>query len=143
MNRYDKKSLLVQYKGGKCCDCGNTFPLCCFDFDHRDPDQKMFSISEHYGWTMEELIPEADKCDLVCANCHRIRTTHNPKIGAKVAAAQRGKKQGPRTQEQKDRMSAARKGGIPWNKGKTGLQIGWNKGLRYTLGPRKSEELCS
>lgn len=132
MKRYDKKALLVAYKGDKCCDCGKEFPLCCFDFDHRDPDLKSFNISHCYGFTFEELKAEADKCDLVCANCHRIRTTKNPKVGAKVSAAQRGRKQGPRTQAQKDRMSAARKGIVPWNKGKVGLQVAWNKGLRGT-----------
>src|SRR5437879_13897911 len=112
MHRSEKKAALVAYKGGKCYDCSNEFPLCCYDFDHRDPDQKSFNISARYGYTLDELKIEADKCDLVCANCHRIRTTKNPKIGAKVSAAQQGKKQGPRTKEQKDRISAAKRGSI-------------------------------
>lgn len=124
MKRSEKKVELVRYKGGRCHDCGGEFPVCCFDFDHRDPLQKSFNISARYGFTLEELKVEADKCDLVCA------TSNNPTVGAKISAAQRGKKQGPRTQEQKDRMSAARRGKEPWNKGKTGVQAAWNKGLR-------------
>lgn len=128
MKRYDKKAILVSYKGGKCFDCAREFTLCCFDFDHRDPDAKSFNISARYGYPLDELKLEADKCDLVCANCHRIRTVNNPKVGAKVSAANLGRKQKPRTQAQKDRMSAARKGTIPWNKGTKGLQVAWNKG---------------
>ena len=33
-------------------------------------------------------------------------------------------------EEQKQRMGATKKGSIPWNKGKTGLQVAWNKGLK-------------
>jgi len=61
-----------------CMDCfmlvtvDNTY---VFDFDHRDPLQKLFSISTMYkGVSYASLNAEMDKCDLVCANCHRHRT---------------------------------------------------------------------
>ena len=41
----EKKAKLVAYKGGKCLDCGGVFPNCCFTFDHRDPFEKSFTIS--------------------------------------------------------------------------------------------------
>lgn len=46
-----------------------------FDFDHRDPKLKSFSISDK-GVTVSlaRLQEEVKKCDLVCANCHRFRT---------------------------------------------------------------------
>ena len=66
------KAILVEYKGGCCKDCGGVFPLCCYDFDHlRD---KVFALGTSLGRKIEILKSEADKCDLVCANCHRIRT---------------------------------------------------------------------
>jgi ribosomal protein L37AE/L43A len=34
-------------------------------------------------------------------------------------------------------MSIMRKGQPSWNTGKTGLQVAWNKGLKYSSGPRK------
>jgi hypothetical protein len=68
----EKKRILIQYKGGCCKDCGEKFPDCCFDFDHLF--DKKFNVSHRLGGTLEKLIVEADKCDLVCANCHRIRT---------------------------------------------------------------------
>ena len=46
-----------------------------FDFDHRDPSEKLFAISTNYkGVSVASLIKEMNKCDLVCANCHRHRT---------------------------------------------------------------------
>jgi hypothetical protein len=74
----EKKAQLVAYKGGKCHDCGGVFPQCCFDFDHRDCFEKSFAISYKMTAPIAELMVEADKCDLVCANCHRIRTANDP-----------------------------------------------------------------
>jgi predicted HNH restriction endonuclease len=69
------KAKLVEAHGGKCYDCGLAFPPFMFDFDHRDPSVKLFAVSADgksisYGRQYEESL----KCDLVCANCHRMRT---------------------------------------------------------------------
>jgi hypothetical protein len=76
-----RKSELVQYKGGKCMDCGGVFPDCVYDFEHRDPFDKSFNIGQKLHRPMEELKSEADKCDLLCSNCHRIRTFDNFLVG--------------------------------------------------------------
>lgn len=58
-----------------CVDCGGVFPACCMDFDHRDTDKHDevgTLISRSRPWDVIES--EIAKCDLVCANCHRIRT---------------------------------------------------------------------
>jgi hypothetical protein len=73
--RQQAKEKLVQHFGAKCLDCTYTGPPFMFDFDHRDPTQKEFGIGE--GSTIRSysrLLIEATKCDLVCANCHRMRT---------------------------------------------------------------------
>ena len=62
-----------------CQDCGGRFPPECMDFDHRDPELKSFPISQGYvaqkdPQALRELMLEVSKCDLVCSNCHRIRT---------------------------------------------------------------------
>lgn len=73
--RRQRKKDLVEYFGSKCTDCGYEGPAFAFDFDHRDPLKKEFSISrEGNRGTFEEVLAEAKKCDLVCAICHRIRT---------------------------------------------------------------------
>ena len=69
-NRYKKKKLLVEYKGGKCEICGYDKCLAALEFHHIDPDKKDFSISSS-SKSIDELKLEADKCILVCANCHR------------------------------------------------------------------------
>ena len=63
-------------KDGPCYDCDGTFPTVCMDFDHRDPNEKLFGVSDGVNGKMnwEKILAEIDKCDLVCANCHRIRT---------------------------------------------------------------------
>lgn len=65
-------------KRSVCMDCLLVVTLdnrYIFDFDHRDPLQKLFSISKMYkGVSYAGLMNEMDKCDLVCANCHRHRT---------------------------------------------------------------------
>jgi hypothetical protein len=58
-----------------CADCGARFPACCMDFDHRDGESKIGNISNLIKrWSWERLATEMEKCDIVCANCHRIRT---------------------------------------------------------------------
>lgn len=68
--------LIVAAKHRPCADCGGSFPSVCMDFDHRDPDQKGFTISQAVsrGRTEATILAEIQKCDVVCANCHRIRT---------------------------------------------------------------------
>ena len=63
------------FKDIPCMDCGQTFPTVCMDFDHRNPEDKSFAIAAGKGnRSLESLIAEIDKCDVVCSNCHRIRT---------------------------------------------------------------------
>lgn len=60
-----------------CIDCGNDNPI-VLEFDHLS--DKEFTISQmisHSPW--EEILREIDKCEPVCANCHRIRT-HNRRV---------------------------------------------------------------
>lgn len=58
-----------------CADCKDFYPSFVMGFDHRDGDQKTGIISQlmnRLSW--RQLLEEIAKCDLVCANCHRIRT---------------------------------------------------------------------
>ena len=59
-----------------CGDCGQSFPPYVMDFDHRDPSKKLFAITTGSAHLMsrEKLISEIEKCDVVCANCHALRT---------------------------------------------------------------------
>ena len=76
------KEWMVQLKSKPCTDCGNRFPVCCMDFDHHKGDNKSYNIGSMFAhhYSRELIQTELDKCDLVCANCHRIRT-RNRKTG--------------------------------------------------------------
>lgn len=58
-----------------CVDCNYSFPTYCMDFDHREPSGKCEGVARLFTGRMawSRLIAEIAKCDLVCANCHRIR----------------------------------------------------------------------
>ena len=59
-----------------CLDCGGTFPPHVMDFDHRDPNTKSFQLTTGRALlkNRKDLMEEIGKCDIVCANCHHIRT---------------------------------------------------------------------
>jgi len=56
----------------KCVMCGCDNPI-CFDFHHRDPEQKMerISVMVSFAYSIKNILEEIDKCDVVCSNCHR------------------------------------------------------------------------
>lgn len=96
LRRKALKHKLRVYAGKSCMDCGVlTLPDVCYDFDHRNCDEKSSTISALIGVYGGRVMPlakafeaikkEVDKCDLVCANCHRIRTWKNR---ARVATSQ-------------------------------------------------------
>ena len=45
-----------------------------FDFDHRNPHDKRFSLSKIRNQSVKQVLEEMAKCDLLCAFHHRIRT---------------------------------------------------------------------
>jgi len=63
----------ISLKNKPCVDCGRSFPACCMDFDHIDGN-KQFSVGKGLFGSKTKLLIEISKCELVCANCHRIRT---------------------------------------------------------------------
>lgn len=66
------KAALVDYKGGKCSRCGYAKCLAALEFHHRDPAEKERGLSQKGATiSLARLKVEADKCELLCANCHR------------------------------------------------------------------------
>ena len=41
------------------------------DFHHANPKEKEFAISDAIRCKFENILPEMEKCDILCANCHR------------------------------------------------------------------------
>ena len=79
--QYDRQRLqqlkkqCVEYKGGACAKCGYGRCLNALEFHHRDPEKKDFKIGGSRQ-SFELLKKELDKCDLLCANCHREEHNH-------------------------------------------------------------------
>jgi len=66
-----KKRRLVEYLGGKCMKCSYNKCLGILEFHHIK--EKSFKMNEKIGnrCSLESLKKEADKCMLLCPNCHR------------------------------------------------------------------------
>ena len=66
---------LQSLKAKPCADCGNTYLTCVMDFDHKPEFEKKYEMAKiAYSASKARITEEAAKCDVVCANCHRIRT---------------------------------------------------------------------
>jgi hypothetical protein len=63
----------IEYKGGRCFDCRQTFPYPVYEFHHLDPKQKDVAWNKLRLRSKKARQEELDKCVLLCANCHRIR----------------------------------------------------------------------
>ena len=77
--KYSKRQKqLADFKRGLACvDCGflgKEHPS-VLDFDHRDRAEKKFEVGQAFAqnYKIERIMEEIAKCDVVCANCHRIR----------------------------------------------------------------------
>lgn len=75
--RYRKNTLVIrQLKLDRGCkDCGYNTNHAALEFDHlngRDSDRD--TVAQLMGKSINRIMEEIAKCDVVCANCHRIRT---------------------------------------------------------------------
>lgn len=72
--RQRNKDFILQYiKGKSCIDCG-TKDTRVFEFDHLGDKIKDVSVLVSGGYSVKKIKQELEKCEIVCANCHRIRT---------------------------------------------------------------------
>ena len=73
--RENNKAEYILLKGGKCEICGfeyNGENAACFDFHHENPEEKEYNPSIAIRLRREKALKELEKCQLVCANCHRL-----------------------------------------------------------------------
>jgi hypothetical protein len=69
------KEIMRELKSKPCADCSGKFPFYVMDFDHREGEEKIRSVSQMVNYmNLQRLLDEIAKCDVVCSNCHRIRT---------------------------------------------------------------------
>lgn len=63
-------------KGGPCTGCGGTFHYSAMQWDHRPGESKTACVASMMQMARgrKAILEEIAKCDLVCANCHAVRT---------------------------------------------------------------------
>lgn len=61
-------------EGKPCAHCGGLFPQVCMDYDHIDPKTKKLCVAQMMGYSWKDIEKEISKCELICSNCHRIKT---------------------------------------------------------------------
>ena len=68
-------------------DCGVKYPPYVMDFDHRPGEKKSYHIGVMVNrrFTKKRIQEEIDKCDVVCANCHRVRTATRGQWGGRYS----------------------------------------------------------
>lgn len=68
----DNKSIMIDYKGGKCIRCGYDRCHGALEFHHRNLDEKEVDPSAMKNRKFNSNVQnELDKCDLLCSVCHR------------------------------------------------------------------------
>jgi len=56
-----------------CAECGNVFPYQVMDFHHLGKKKYNVSQMAANGHSLKKIQEEIAKCDLLCANCHRLK----------------------------------------------------------------------
>ena len=67
---------MLEFMSGKgCLDCGEN-DIRVLELDHISPENKSFSVSQavKLGYSWDEVLVEIEKCQILCANCHKRRT---------------------------------------------------------------------
>jgi uncharacterized protein YktB (UPF0637 family) len=73
-NKQQFKDRLKKIKEASgCVDCGITNHI-MLDFDHLKDKKYNISRMIHDGFSWAAIKKEVAKCEVVCANCHRVRT---------------------------------------------------------------------
>jgi hypothetical protein len=62
-------------EGRPCTDCGGVFHPAAMQWDHPPGVEKLAHVAELYRGRRDRVLAEIAKCELVCANCHAVRTS--------------------------------------------------------------------
>jgi hypothetical protein len=96
-----------------CIDCGYRAHAIALDFDHRPDEIKLFQLAAAGGRTTASIRAEAAKCDVRCANCHRVvtaarRTDEGIPLSQGVVRMVRSERQTPAVYKARERRKAGR-----------------------------------
>ena len=71
-----RKRRFIDMLGGKCSVCGYNHNMAALDFHHVRDKKFPLSSKNICSMSIDRLLPELEKCVLLCANCHR--ELHHP-----------------------------------------------------------------
>lgn len=57
-----------------CCQCGYKDHPHALQWDHIDPSTKSDNVPQYYAGGLKRLFKEIRKCQVLCANCHSIKS---------------------------------------------------------------------
>lgn len=80
--RQELREWYSQLKAQPCADCGVEYPSYVMDWDHLPSKNKSGYVSDILMALSSKIkiLEEIKNCELVCSNCHRIRT-YNRQVG--------------------------------------------------------------
>lgn len=76
MQRLELRKWYIARKAGACADCHELYHPVCMQFDHKPGTVKVDCVSDMVKALKPKSVIEEEiaKCELVCANCHALRT---------------------------------------------------------------------
>lgn len=73
--RARNREWLNEQKSVPCQDCKLTWPPYVMEYHHRIDEEKLDSVGNLLmNAGRQRVLDEIAKCDLLCSNCHRVRT---------------------------------------------------------------------
>lgn len=83
----ERRAFVYNLKSVPCVDCTVRYPHYVMDFDHRPGAVKVGDIAFlMMRASRSTILAEVAKCDIVCSNCHRLRTWSKLKRSARSAS---------------------------------------------------------
>lgn len=70
----NREFLVALKESSPCMDCGEFYPYYVMHFDHIYEKNASVAQLSRACVSLERLQQEIDNCELVCSNCHAIRT---------------------------------------------------------------------
>lgn len=71
-----RDGIVAYLSGNACVICGEN-DIRALEFDHIDPKNKLFNISQavRLGYSWDDVSRELKKCRILCSNCHKKHTS--------------------------------------------------------------------
>ncbi len=76
LSKQEARVFVLEYLLTHPCSCGEARPA-CLDFDHQRDKTANISFMVAHGYSIEIIKLEIAKCQVLCANCHRVKTAED------------------------------------------------------------------